>query len=170
MVVFEKFNLDKQSVEVPGTRSPGGTGHYRHAAYADSLVTSIRDEPHVKTLYDMWQNSVNKYADNDFLGHRPFNTVAQTYGGYSWETYRKINQRVNAFGSGIMHLNQVILGNEQLNRWALGIWSHGRPEWFISEMTCNCYNLISVALYDTLGPDAIEYIVNHADIQIIVSS
>jgi long-chain acyl-CoA synthetase len=114
--------------------------------------------------------AVTKYADNDFLGHRPYNTVAQTYGGYTWETYRQINQRVNAFGSGIMHLNEVILGNEQLNRWSLGIWSHGRPEWFITEMSCNTYNLISVALYDTLGADAVEYIVNHADIQIVVSS
>ncbi|KAF9352452.1 hypothetical protein BGX26_009738 [Mortierella sp. AD094] len=170
MPSFDHYNLDKQSVEVPGTRTPGATGHYRHAGFADSLVVNIREEPHIKTLYDVWQNSVNKYADNEFLGHRPFNTVAQTYGGYTWETYRQVNQRVNAFGSGLMHLNEVILGNEQLNRWALGIWSHGRPEWFVSEMSCNCYNLVSVALYDTLGPDAIEYIVNHADIQIIVSS
>ncbi|KAF9145643.1 hypothetical protein BGX30_007767 [Mortierella sp. GBA39] len=165
---FIKFNLDKQSIEVPGTRTPGATG--KHAAYADALVNNIREAPHIQTLYDMWQNSVTKYADNDFLGHRPFNTVAQTYGGYTWETYRQINQRVNAFGSGIMHLNEVLLGNEQLNRWSLGIWSHGRPEWFITEMSCNTYNLVSVALYDTLGADAVEYIVNHADIQIVVSS
>ncbi|KAK3845844.1 MAG: hypothetical protein J3R72DRAFT_434699 [Linnemannia gamsii] len=167
---FIKYNLDKQSIEVPGTRTPGATGHYRHAGYADGLVNNIREAPHIQTLYDMWQNSVTKYADNDFLGHRPFNTVAQTYGGYTWETYRQINQRVNAFGSGIMHLNEVILGNEQLNRWSLGLWSHGRPEWFITEMSCNTYNLISVALYDTLGADAVEYIVNHADIQIVVAS
>lgn len=124
------------------------------------------------TDYDCLFNAtaVTKYANNDFLGHRPYNTVAQTYGGYSWETFAQINQRVNAFGSGIMHLNEVILGNQQLNRWSLGIWSHGRPEWFISEMSCNCYNLVSVALYDTLGPDAVEYIVNHADIQIVVCS
>lgn len=170
MPVFEYHNLEKQSVELPGTRTPGATGHYRHAAYADSLVSTFRESPQIKTLYDVWQNSVSKYGDNDFLGHRPFNTVAQTYGGYTWETYRQINQRVNAFGSGIMHVNEVILGNNQLNRWSLGIWSHGRPEWFISEMSCNTYNLVSVALYDTLGPDAIEYIVNHADIQIVVAS
>ncbi|KAG0307043.1 hypothetical protein BGZ98_001190 [Dissophora globulifera] len=170
MPSFQKYNLEKQSVEIPGTRTAGATGHYRHAAYTDSLVSTIREAPQLKTLYDVWQNSVTKYADNDFLGHRPFNTVAQTYGGYTWETFTQVNQRVNAFGSGIMHLNEVILGNEQLNRWSLGIWSQGRPEWFITEMGCNCYNLISVALYDTLGHDAVEYIVNHADIQIVVAS
>ncbi|KAF9431843.1 hypothetical protein BGZ76_011633 [Entomortierella beljakovae] len=167
MPQFELYNLEKQSVEIPGTRTPG---HYRHAAFTDSLVSTFRDIPHIKSLYDIWQNSVSKFGDCDFLGHRPFNTVAQTYGGYTWETYRQINQRVNAFGSGLMHLNEVIMGNNQLNRWSFGIWSHGRPEWFISEMSCNMYNLISVALYDTLGPDAIEYIVNHAEIQIIAAS
>ncbi|KAF9585231.1 hypothetical protein BGW38_003322, partial [Lunasporangiospora selenospora] len=170
MPEFIKYNLDKQSVELPGTRTPGATGHYRHAAYADGLVTHVRDAPQLKTLYDIWQHTVSKNADLEFLGHRPYNTVAQSYGGYSWETYRQINQRVNAFGSGVMHLNETILGNSQLNRWALGLWSHGRPEWFISEMSCNCYNLVSVALYDTLGPDAVEYIVNHAEIQIVVAS
>ncbi|KAG0001886.1 hypothetical protein BGZ80_006061, partial [Entomortierella chlamydospora] len=159
MPTFDQYNLDKQSIEVPGTRTPGATGKLQefltHVGFADNLIVNIRDEPHVKTLYDIWQNSVNKYANNEFLGHRPFNTVAQTYGGYTWQTFRQINQRVNAFGSGLMHLNEVILGNDTLNRWALGIWSHGRPEWFISEMSCNCYNLVSVALYDTLGPDAI---------------
>ncbi|KAF9390089.1 hypothetical protein CPB97_009986 [Podila verticillata] len=170
MPTFKHYNLEKQSVEVPGTRTPGATGHYRHVGFADSLVTNIREAPQLKTLYEIWQNSVTKYGDNDFLGHRPYNTVAQTYGGYTWETYKQVNQRVSAFGSGVMHLNEVLLGNKQLNRWSLGIWSHGRPEWFISEMACNTYNLVSVALYDTLGPDAVEYIVNHADVQIVVAS
>ncbi|KFH69973.1 hypothetical protein MVEG_04776 [Podila verticillata NRRL 6337] len=170
MVVFKKFNLDKQSVELPGTRVQGASGHYRHSNYVNGLVEHIADAPHIKTLYDLFQNSVTKYGDREFLGHRPYNMVAQTYGGYTWQTYTQINQRVNAFGSGLMHLNDVILQNPQLNRWSLGIWALGRPEWYISEMSCNFYNLVSVALYDTLGPDAVEYIVGHAEIPVIVCS
>ncbi|KAG0040912.1 hypothetical protein BGZ82_006785 [Podila clonocystis] len=170
MVVFKKFNLDKQSIEVPGTRVQGATGHYRHSSYVNGLVEHIAEAPHIKTLYDLFQNSVTKYGDRGFLGHRPYNTVAQTYGGYTWQTYSQINQRVNAFGSGLMHLNEVILQNPQLNRWSLGIWALGRPEWYISEMSCNFFNLVSVALYDTLGPDAVEYIVSHAEVPVIVCS
>lgn len=114
--------------------------------------------------------AVTKYGDREFLGHRPYNTVAQSYGGYTWQTYAQINQRVNAFGSGLMHLNDVILQNPQLNRWSLGIWALGRPEWYIAEMSCNFFNLVSVALYDTLGPEAVEYIVGHAEISVIVCS
>ncbi|KAF9359777.1 hypothetical protein BGX34_008162 [Mortierella sp. NVP85] len=170
MPIFKTFDLERQSVEMPGTRTPGATGHYRHAAFADKLVDHIRDAPHVKTLYDLFQHSLSEYSERDFLGHRPYDSATQTYGGYTWQTFSQINQRINAFGSGIMHLNEHVLGSTQLTRWTLGIWAQGRPEWCISEMSCNFYNLISVALYDTLGADSIEYVCNHAEIRMVVCS
>lgn len=97
--------------------------------------------------------------------------MTKKHDGYVWQTYGQIHKRVNAFGSGLMHLNEKILGQtEQLNRWSLGIWSTNRPEWSISEISCNYYNLVSVALYETLGPDAVEYVINHAEIQAVVCS
>ncbi|KAG0303281.1 hypothetical protein BGZ98_006818 [Dissophora globulifera] len=170
MPTFFKMNLDQQSVELPGTRSPGATGHYRHPNYVDGLVECIRADPHIGTLYELFQNSVSLYSEREFLGHRPYNAASQTYGSYVWQTYGEVDKRVNAFGSGVMHLNSVILGNQRQNRWSLGIWSLNRPEWFISEMSCNYFNLVSVALYETLGPDAVEYVINHAEIPIVVAS
>ncbi|KAK3817723.1 MAG: hypothetical protein J3Q66DRAFT_340901 [Benniella sp.] len=166
MPVFNTFDLERQSVEMSGTRTPGATGHYRHAAFADKLVDHIRDAPHVKTLYDIFQHSLSEYSERDFLGHRPYDSVTQTYVGYTWQIFAQTNQRINAFGSGIMHLNDHVLGSMQLTRWTLGIWAQGR----LSEMSCNFYNLISVALYDTLGADSIEYVCNHAEIRMVVCS
>ncbi|KAI8600989.1 hypothetical protein EDD21DRAFT_375648 [Dissophora ornata] len=170
MTIFNKSNLDKQSVELPGTRTPGATGHYRHPDFVNGMVERLSPAPHIRTLYDLFRNSVSLYSDLDFLGHRPYDPVSQSYGSYVWQTYGQVEKRVNAFGSGIMHLNNVILGNPQLSRWSLGIWSLNRPEWFISEMSCNYFNLVSVALYETLGPDAVEYVINHAETPIVVAS
>ncbi|KAF9165083.1 hypothetical protein DFQ26_000631 [Actinomortierella ambigua] len=167
---FKSSNLAQQSVELPGTRSAGATGVFRHVSHTAELVEFLPGHPELKSLYDIWQNSVKEFGPRDFLGHRPFNTVAQSYGGYTWQTYAQIDKRVNAFGSGLMHLNEKVLGNAQLNRWSLGIWSVNRPEWFLSEMSCNLYNNVSVPLYDTLGPDAVEYIINHAETPIVVAS
>ncbi|KAF9291154.1 hypothetical protein BGZ88_007048 [Linnemannia elongata] len=167
---FAKFDYDKQSVEVPGTRTEGATGHYRHSAFTDGPLDYIRNDPQIKTLYDLFQNSVKKYGNNDFLGHRPYDAATKTYGDYSWQTYGQVDKRVNAFGSGLMHLNSAIMGSTQLNRWSVGIWALSRPEWFITEMSCNYFNLVSVALYETLGPDAVEYVMNHAEIPIVVCS
>ncbi|KAG9062163.1 hypothetical protein KI688_006495 [Linnemannia hyalina] len=170
MPSFKKFDLNKQSVEVPGTRTPGATGHYRHAGFADELVDNIRADPTVKTLYDLFQSSLVKFQDKDMLGSRNYDPVTKSWSGYNWQSYRQVDQRTNAFGSGVMHINEAVLGGTQLNRWSLGIWSLNRPEWFISEMICNYYNLVSVPLYETLGPDAVEYVMNHAEIKIAVVS
>ncbi|ORZ09050.1 hypothetical protein BCR41DRAFT_358800 [Lobosporangium transversale] len=170
MPVFPKYDLEKQSIELPGTKTPGATGHYRHAAFADELVSHIRSAPHVETLYELFQHGLAQFPDKEFIGHRPYNPTTRTYDSFTWETFQQIDQRINAFGSGIMHLNESFLGNSQLNRWALGIWSLGRPEWYITEMSCYFYNLVNVALYDTLGPDSIEYVSNHAEIRVVVCS
>ncbi|GJJ70330.1 long-chain acyl-CoA synthetase [Entomortierella parvispora] len=167
---FKINNLEKQSIEVPGTRSEGATGHYRHSAFVGGLVDHIREAPHVKTLYDLFETSASKHSELEFLGRRSYDPVTKTYGRYTWETYAQIRQRINEFGSGLMHINEVVLGSDQLDRWSLGIWSLGRPEWFVSEMSCNYYNNISVPLYDSLGPDAVEYVINHAEVRMVSCS
>jgi long-chain acyl-CoA synthetase len=35
---------------------------------------------------------------------------------------------------------------------------------------CHAYSMISVPLYDTLGPDAVEYICSHADLAAVACS
>ena len=40
----------------------------------------------------------------------------------------------------------------------------------ITDFTCMLYGFISVTIYDTLGPDVVEYIANHAGVKAIVVS
>ncbi|KAK6915574.1 AMP-binding enzyme, C-terminal domain [Dillenia turbinata] len=47
---------------------------------------------------------------------------------------------------------------------SIGLYFINRPEWVIVDHACSAYSFISVPLYDTLGPDAVRYIANHADI------
>lgn len=35
-------------------------------------------------------------------------------------------------------------------------------EWVLVDAACHAYSMVSVPLYDTLGPDTVEYIANHA--------
>ncbi|EPY81671.1 long-chain-fatty-acid--CoA ligase 6 isoform a [Camelus ferus] len=41
-------------------------------------------------------------------------------------------------------------------------------EWIITELACYTYSMVVVPLYDTLGPGAIRYIVNTADISTVI--
>nr|GEX02591.1 long chain acyl-CoA synthetase 6, peroxisomal-like [Tanacetum cinerariifolium] len=42
-----------------------------------------------------------------------------------------------------------------------------RPEWMVLDHACSAYSYVSVPLYDTLGPDVVKYIINHANIQAV---
>jgi len=52
----------------------------------------------------------------------------------------------------------------------VGLLSSNRAEWVIAEQACNAYSFVSVPLYDTLGPDAVSYVVNQTEMTTIVVS
>ncbi|KAF9583783.1 hypothetical protein BGW38_008557, partial [Lunasporangiospora selenospora] len=112
----------------------------------------------------------SKYAENPHLGVRIHDTTTKTYSPFIWQTYGQTRKRVNDFGSGLVYINKTALENTKKDRWTLGIWSSGRPEWCITEMSCSYFNLVSVPLYETLGPDSVEFAMNHADILVVVCS
>ncbi|KAH9620815.1 hypothetical protein KSS87_015122 [Heliosperma pusillum] len=47
-----------------------------------------------------------------------------------------------------------------------GIYSVNCPKWVISMQACNAHGLHCVPLYDSLGSDAVEYIICHAEVSI----
>lgn len=52
----------------------------------------------------------------------------------------------------------------------VGIYAINRPEWVATSIACTFQGLVYVPLYDTLGPDAAKYIVNHAELATVVCS
>lgn len=56
-----------------------------------------------------------------------------------------------ATGSGLLHY-----GVEQ--HQAIGIYSVNCTAWVMMAEACNAYSVVSVPLYDTLGPDAVKYV------------
>lgn len=108
--------------------------------------------------------------DRPFLGTRPIDPKTGKRGAYVWQTYRQVSYRVNNFGSGLVHLAKTVAGLSKLEQFPVGLWSTNRPEWCIADTACSSYNIFTVSLYDTLGADTVEYVINHAEISIIVTS
>ena len=44
------------------------------------------------------------------------------------------------------------------------------PDWVLVESACVSYSIVTVPLYDTLGPDAVRYISNHAELHAVACS
>ncbi|RKP12653.1 hypothetical protein BJ684DRAFT_20818 [Piptocephalis cylindrospora] len=160
----------RQTIQVAGSARPGETAIYRHPYSKPDL--SVDDGSGVQTLYENFQYGVKSYPDSTLIGYRPFNIQTGKHENYyTWQTFREVNERVTNLGSGLLQL-QSTLSSDSVRRggWNLGLYSGNRPSWFVAEQACNAYSLVSVALYDTLGPKAAEYIVNHAEIPIIVAA
>uniref|UniRef100_A0A8C1MJW6 Long-chain-fatty-acid--CoA ligase n=1 Tax=Cyprinus carpio TaxID=7962 RepID=A0A8C1MJW6_CYPCA len=93
-----------------------------------------------------------KPGDGPFLGSR---LPSQPY---TWLSYREVLSRAELLGSGL--LSQ---GCQSSPDQFIGVFAQNRPEWIISELACYTYSMVVVPLYDTLGPDAIRYIINRGD-------
>ncbi|KAL8579355.1 hypothetical protein ACOMHN_026720 [Nucella lapillus] len=82
---------------------------------------------------------------------------------YVWMTYNQVYERMKAFGSGL-----IALGVKPGQNTNFGIFGQNRPEWVIADQTCQMNSMVTVALYDTLGADAVVYCVNLCEIPAVV--
>uniref|UniRef100_A0A8C7J7S4 Long-chain-fatty-acid--CoA ligase n=1 Tax=Oncorhynchus kisutch TaxID=8019 RepID=A0A8C7J7S4_ONCKI len=81
----------------------------------------------------------------------------------SSEYSTNVAEKAECIGSALLHR-----GHSQTGDKHIGIFSQNRPEWTISELACYTYSLVCVPLYDTLGLEAIEYIIDQAAISTVI--
>ncbi|KFZ47898.1 Long-chain-fatty-acid--CoA ligase 5 [Antrostomus carolinensis] len=147
--VFPPVDLNKQSIGIEG-------GARRGALLTDNNLLSYYFEDG-KTLYEVFQRGLHASGNGNCLGYRKPNQP------YQWLTYKQVLDRAQYLGSGLLQK-----GCKPSSNQFIGIFAQNRPEWVISEYACYTYSMVAVPLYDTLGPDAIIYIVKKADISIVI--
>ncbi|KAG2326062.1 hypothetical protein Bca52824_008790 [Brassica carinata] len=112
----------------------------------------------ITTAWDIFSKSVEKFPDNKMLGWRTI--VDKKVGPYMWKTYKEAYEEVLLIGSALR-----ALGAEPGCR--VGIYGINCPQWIIAMEACAAHTLICVPLYDTLGSGAVDYIVDHAEIDFV---
>jgi long-chain acyl-CoA synthetase len=122
----------------------------------EGLVTQLPDG--VTTLADNWSRAVKKYGKNPCLG-----MIKKGDSQYTFLTYEQVNVRVKNFGSGLINLGFK-------PKDFIGIFSINRTEWVITEQANNMYGMTLVPLYDTLGPEAAQFIVDQTELKIVICS
>lgn len=146
------------SVILPEKLHTGKWNVYRSVRSPLKLVTRFPNHPEIGTLHDNFVHAVDSFPDYKYLGTRV--RVDGTVGEYKWMTYGEVSTARSAIGSALQ--------NYGLSKgMSVGLYFINRPEWIVVDHACSAYSFISVPLYDTLGPDAVKYIVNHADVQAI---
>ncbi|PWA29379.1 hypothetical protein CCH79_00013987 [Gambusia affinis] len=161
-------DLTLQSLEIPGgdraRRSVLSDSDYEYMThyYSDA-----------QTMYDVFLRGLRVSNNGPCLGSRKPNQP------YEWLSYQEVGCRVLQKGNPCSKLrflkcpvfDKVVdrgqhIGSALLHRGHfhtgdkfIGIFSQNRPEWTISELACYTYSLVAVPLYDTLGTEAIGYII-----------
>lgn len=154
------------SVAVPGSKVEGRSAVYRHWRQKDGVLHTL--DPEITTAHEFFEQSAKRVPNNLCLGRRPYDAVKKAWGPYVWETYAQIQERRKNFGVGLVALHEQV--GVTGRQYGVGLWCQNRPEWQITDLACMSQSLFSVSLYDTLGPDACEFIINHAQLTAVCSS
>ena len=154
------------SVGLPNSEKPDRSKVYRHWRAQDSLVETL--DPAVRTAHDMFEVTALRIPNSPCLGWRPYDSEKKTFRPYEWMDYGTVQKRRANFGVGLVEIHKQagISGS----KYGVGLWSQNRPESQITDLGCMSQSLFTISLYDTLGPEAAEYIIRHANIACVVTS
>ncbi|WIA09659.1 hypothetical protein OEZ85_009046 [Tetradesmus obliquus] len=146
------------AVPLPEKLQPDGPWNVYRAAHSTRKLLCNFDAPDqdVFTLYDNWETAVARFPHVPALGWRK-RDVNGNLGAYTWLTYSQAGDIRTSLGSGLLQLGIP-------PKSMLGLYSVNCKEWVLLDAAAHAYSMTSVPLYDTLGPDAVEYICNHAEL------
>ncbi|XP_054437491.1 long-chain-fatty-acid--CoA ligase 5 isoform X2 [Pteronotus mesoamericanus] len=147
--VLPAIDLDNQSVGIEG-------GARRAVCQGNNDLLSYYFSD-AKTMYESFQRGLAVSDNGPCLGYRKPNQP------YKWLSYKQVSDRAEYLGSCLLHK-----GHKASQEYFVGIFSQNRPEWIISELACYTYSMVAVPLYDTLGAEAVIYIINKASISAVI--
>ncbi|KAJ2901351.1 medium-chain fatty acid-CoA ligase faa2, partial [Coemansia aciculifera] len=166
--------ITQKSYRVPNSEVPGSTYIIRHPDSKDSLSVHSMRTDYATNVFGMLQTSAKNYGSREFIGRRAYDHKTNTFGEFQWLSYSETYERALKIGSGLIRVMQrhvrPTADINTLTRLPLGMYSANRVEWILADYGGLSQSLYTVALYDTLGADSVEYIVNHAEIEILVCS
>uniref|UniRef100_K3XB95 Long-chain-fatty-acid--CoA ligase n=1 Tax=Globisporangium ultimum (strain ATCC 200006 / CBS 805.95 / DAOM BR144) TaxID=431595 RepID=K3XB95_GLOUD len=115
------------------------------------------------TLYTNLQDrkTLDPSGTGKLFGTRKLDKATGQLGDYEWVTYGEFLSDVDALSSGMrrefgLERNDIV-----------GVFSKNRYEWSLVEHSCNRMTYTLVPLYDTLGPTAVPFIMNHTEMKVV---
>uniref|UniRef100_A0A2K5ETD7 Arachidonate--CoA ligase n=1 Tax=Aotus nancymaae TaxID=37293 RepID=A0A2K5ETD7_AOTNA len=143
-------DLSMQLVEV------AGSGDARRSTLLDSDEPLVYFYKDVTTLYEGFQREIHVSNNGPCLGSQKPDQP------YEWLLYKQVAELLECIGSALLQE-----GFKAAPDQFVGIFAQNRPEWVIIEQGCFAYSMVIVLLYDTLGSEAITYIVNKAELSLV---
>ncbi|CAM9796625.1 unnamed protein product, partial [Phaeothamnion confervicola] len=117
------------------------------------------------TSYEVFRAGAAAHPDAGCLGHREVDSRGAAT-PYVFQTYHEVEERVDHFAAGLEHGGLTPRNADGMK--LLGLYSRNRPEWIIAEQAAFCHGAVTVPMYDTLGPETVEYIAAQCGVAAVV--
>ena len=128
------------------------------------------------TQLDCIEYYIKHRPNSNFLGTREYFPKEKKYGKYIWKSWAEVYNISKYFLYGITKFNlcpEVLVNDETLGGETkmrfMGIYSRNREEWLVGSFGCQMDSIAIVTLYDTLGINSIEYILNETELTTIIA-
>ncbi|TVU24850.1 hypothetical protein EJB05_27310 [Eragrostis curvula] len=152
--MVETFTV-KVGEATPAAGGRPSAGPIYRSIYAKDGLMPLPTE--IQSPWEFFSGAVKKYPKNRMLGRR--HVIDGKVGDYMWLTYEEVYQKVLRIGSAIRSFGVKPGGH-------CGIYGSNCPEWVMAMQACNSQGICYVPLYDTLGANAVEFILDHAEISV----
>lgn len=150
------------SAEVPDAPEVAGEGKpRRNTRFPELIGHAFDDKPEIDTPLLGFYTAADRFPNNQCLGRRMPQPDGRGAGPYEWLTYSSVKKGMLSVGEHLMKSCGLARGAK------VGIYSMNRPEWTMSALALWSQGLVCVPLYDSVGSDAVRYIVNHASLPLV---
>jgi long-chain acyl-CoA synthetase len=142
---------------------PGESKILRHVNLPEDSDHCKHLKGTISTLKEMVTHTMKECPDKLFMGSRVPITGEQgnSFGEYQWKTFKQTYNEAIAISKYLYNENLVpTITNDEGKFRFLGLYSKNREEWVTTDIACMLCGVTSVPLYDTLGKESMEYILD----------
>lgn len=140
--------------------STTGEGSIRTCGWAKDFDAArpYPDEKPISSLQEALFRSAEKNPQAPCLGWRK-----STDDPYEWWNYETTKQHIYTARDGLLSLG-LKKGD------TVGFYAQNCPQWTMMQYAVSSAGLVVVPIYDTLGPNIVEYVSNHSDLKVVLVS
>ncbi|GMH36138.1 hypothetical protein BSKO_04006 [Bryopsis sp. KO-2023] len=158
---MENWGVEVESHRPATDSSPAWSAALRAKAFPDADPETLG----FATVHELWKRSFVRNRSSPCLGVRNREANGRL-GDYTFFSYQAIHLYVSSV-SGALLVEFAKTPDVERN---VGIYGANCPAWLITFFACSRANARSVPLYDSLGVDAVEYVIFHAALPVVFCS
>jgi long-chain acyl-CoA synthetase len=159
---------------------PGETAIYRNPDHKDALLVCPSNG--CRTMQEVFAKNFKDHSTREFLGYRPLKGIekdAKTKKNvqvfeerYEYFTWSQVETQIKAIGSAIESLGLAPV-KSQFRDYKLkfvGIHSKNTTHWILLDIANMMYGYTTMPIYDTLGEEAVDHMLNETETSTIFIS